>query len=331
MLLAGDVGGTKTLLGIFERDGVRPSPRTTRSYATAAFPSLPALLDAFLGDVGSPAPIEAAAFGVAGPIVGGRATMTNVPWTIDAEDIGPRLGGVPVRLLNDLEATAHAVELLTPDEMASLQEGSPAPDGSAAVIAAGTGLGQAILWRRHGRLIPFPSEAGHADFAARTDRELELVRMLREEHGRVEVEQVVSGRGLLNIHRFTHRGGQCDIVDDLTDPDAASFVSRAGMGGRCQGCAEALRLFVSAYGAETGNLALRSLARAGVYVGGGIAPKILPALRTGVFMEAFLAKAPMRDLLSTIPVRVILNPEAGLLGAAAAAGMAATSASPREP
>jgi glucokinase len=326
MLLAGDVGGTKTLLGLFEAGDPRPVPQLTRSYPTAEFASLEEVLDAFLGEAGVAAPITAAAFGVAGPVVDDHAALTNVAWSITAGHIRARLR-VPVALLNDLAAIAHAVGLLTPDEVAVLQEGDPGAVGAAAVIAAGTGLGQAFLWRRDGRLVPSPSEGGHADFAARTDREIELVRMLREDLGRVEVEQVVSGRGLLNIHRFTHRGGQCEVVADLTDPDAASFVSRAGMGGRCQGCAEALRMFVSAYGAEAGNAALRGLALSGVYVAGGIAPKILPALRTGVFMDAFLAKAPMRDLLSKIPVKVILNPEAGLLGAAACA----TSSSPREP
>ena len=145
---------------------------------------------------------------------------------------------------------------------------------------------------------------------------LELVRMLRERLGRVEVEQVLSGQGLLNLHRLTHRGGECAVVGDLDSPDAPAAVSRAGLGGRCQGCAEALRMFVSAYGAEAGNLALRGMALAGIYVGGGIAPKILPAIESGAFMEAFLDKAPMTDMLARVPVKVIMNSEAGLIGAA---------------
>jgi glucokinase len=163
------------------------------------------------------------------------------------------------------------------------------------------------------------TEAGHADFAARTDRELEFVRMLREWYGRAEIEQVLSGRGLLNLHRFTHLGGQCLVMGDLGSEDAPAQVSQAAMGGRCQGCADALRMFVSAYGAETGNLALRSMATAGVYVGGGIARKILPAIRAGSFMDAFLAKSPMTALLKNIPVQLILNTDAGLIGAAVCA------------
>jgi glucokinase len=160
------------------------------------------------------------------------------------------------------------------------------------------------------------SEGGHADFAARTDREIELTKLLREMYGRAEVEQVLSGPGLINLHRFTHRGGECSVVADLDAPDAPARVSQAGLSGRCQFCADALSMFVNAYGAETGNLALRGVATAGVFIGGGIAPKILPAIRRGGFMDAFGQKAPMAELLAKMPVKVILNPEAGLLGAA---------------
>jgi glucokinase len=208
------------------------------------------------------------------------------------------------------------VNVLTAEEVDVLQDGTPRADGNAAVIAAGTGLGEAILHRVDGRLYPAASEGGHADFAARTDREIELVKMLRERFGRTEVEQVLSGPGLVNLHRFTHRGGQCEMLEGVDETEAPARISQAGLGGRCQQCADALRMFVSAYGAEAGNLALRTMAMSGVYVGGGIAPKILPALKTGVFMDAFVAKEPMRELLERVPVKVILNPEAGLIGAA---------------
>jgi glucokinase len=206
--------------------------------------------------------------------------------------------------------------VLEDDEVTPLQEGIRNPRGNAAVIAAGTGLGEALLHRVNGRLIPIASEGGHADFAARTDREMELVRMLRELYGRASVEHVVSGPGLLNLHRFTHRGGQCDIVQDVPDEDAPAMISAAAMTGRCQGCVEALRMFVVAYGAEAGNLALRGVAVAGVYIGGGIAPKILPVIRSGQFIDAFREKGVMADLVARVPVKVILNRDAGLLGAA---------------
>ena len=319
MLLAGDVGGTKTLLGIFERGNPRPVERAVHSYPTASFAHFYDILDAFSRDVKDPLTVEAVALGVAGPVVNNRATLTNVGLEIAADDIGARFGTRRRRLLNDLEAMASSIHVLVPDELMSLQDGVVHQNGMRAVIAAGTGLGQAYLHRVDGGWQPVPTEAGHADFAARTDRELELVRMLRDRYGRAEVEQVISGQGLLNLHRFTHRGGECPIVKDLDAPDAPALVSQAALGGRCQSCAEALRMFVSAYGAEAGNLALRTMATAGVYIGGGIARKILPAMTTGSFMDAFRAKEPLSALVAEIPVQVILHVGAGLLGAAVVA------------
>jgi glucokinase len=314
MLLAGDVGGTKTMLGLFESAAGRPQPVAAFTYATSAFQSFTAILDAFARDVQRPLTVDAAALGVAGPVVGTSARLTNISWDISAHELTSRLAVTRVALLNDLEAMATSVESLGDDELVVLQGGVPRGDGNAAVIAAGTGLGQAYLHRVNGRLMPVPSEGGHADFAARTDREIEFVRMLREQYGRAEIEQVLSGPGLLNLHRFTHRGGECEMLEGAEDK--AARVSQAALSGRCQGCVEALRMFVSAYGAEAGNLALRGVATAGLYVGGGIAPKILPMIRGNLFMDAFLAKAPMNELISRIPVKVILNPDAGLLGAA---------------
>jgi glucokinase len=319
MLLAGDIGGTKTLLGLFERGNPRPVVRLFRNYPTASYSRFVDILSAFADDVREPFTVEASALGVAGPVVSDRATLTNVGLQISAEDVANRFGAQRVRLLNDLEAMASSVTVLSDDELAVLQEGSAQLQGNAAVIAAGTGLGEALLHRVQGHLTAVATEGGHADFAARTDRELELVRMLRDLYGRAEVEHVLSGPGLLNVHRFTHRGGECPVVESLDVPDAPALVTQSAMGGRCQGCAEALRMFVSAYGAEAGNLALRGMATAGVFVGGGIARKILPALKDGSFMKAFVAKAPMDTLLSKVPVHVILNDEAGLLGAAVCA------------
>jgi glucokinase len=316
MILAGDVGGTKTLLGLFDVADPRPAQRIACSYVTTEFPSFAAILDAFERDIGQPVAIDAVAAGVAGPVVDNVARLTNIPWDISTAEITMRLGTPRVQLLNDLAAMANGVDVLTPDEFVLLQAGIARTDGNAAVIAAGTGLGAAYLHRVNGRLLPVPTESGHADFAARTDRELELVRMLRELYGRAEVEHVLSGPGLLNLHRFTHHGGECDMLEGVELRDAPARVSMAGLSGRCQGCVEALRMFVAAYGAESGNMALRGLATSGLYVGGGIAPKILPALTDGRFMEAFLTKDPMRELLTRVPVKVILNPDTGLLGAA---------------
>jgi glucokinase len=319
MLLAGDVGGTKTLLGLFERARPRPILRVLRSYPTHAYASFVDILHAFARDVPHNGSIDAVALGVAGPVGANRARLTNVGMDVVGDEIASTLGTPRVRILNDLEALGVGVPILSSDELLVLQEGTPRPDGNAAVIAAGTGLGAAFLHRIDGRWVPLPTEAGHADFAARSDRELELVRMLTERYGRVEVEHVLSGPGIENLHRFTHRGGECAVVDNIDAPGAAAQVSQGALTGRCQGCVDALRMFVSAYGAEAGNLALRGVTTAGLYVGGGIVRKILPLIQQGEFMRAFLAKGPMKELLSTIPVRIILNEQAGLVGAAAAA------------
>ena len=316
MLLAGDVGGTKTLLGLFERNAHRPRPVEVRSYATSAYTSFTEMLEAFAAETRHPVAIEAAVAGVAGPVIAGIARLTNIEWDVSAAEMATRFGTPRVRLLNDLEAMAIGATVLAADEVVGLQHGVPRADGNAAVIAAGTGLGEAFLHRVQGRLRPVPSEGGHADFAARTNRELDLVRMLRQWYGRAEVEHVLSGPGLLNLHRFTHDGTECHAVDGLDESEVPAAISRAALDGRCAGCVEALSMFVGAYGAEAGNHALRGLATSGLYVGGGIAPKILPALQDGRFMDAFRDKGSMAELAARIPVSVIMNPEAGLLGAA---------------
>ena len=315
MLLAGDVGGTKTTLGLFEPGHPRPRALTSETYATREFTGFTDILDTFAQQVGHPLAVSAAAVGVAGPVVSQRAKLTNVPWDVSAEQIGSHLTTKKVALLNDLEAMAMSVEVLTRDELAVLQEGVERRDGNAVVIAAGTGLGEAYLHRVDGRLRPVASEGGHADFAARTDREIELVRMLRQGRGRVEIEQVVSGPGIVNLFHFTHRGGQCAVIERLEDA-SPERITQGALSGRCQFCGEALRMFVAAYGAEAGNLGLRGMASAGVYIGGGIAPKILRTFQDGTFIDAFRDKAPMTDLVARMPVRVIVVAHSGLLGAA---------------
>ena len=320
MILAADVGGSKTFVGIFERARPRPHLLEVRALRTLDFAGLPALLHAAVGDVR--ARVHVVALGVAGPILDGVATMTNVPWRVSRVEIAEQCGVADVRLLNDLEAMAHAVTVLHGDELHTLQAGRPSTTGNAALIAAGTGLGEAILHRVDGRMRPVPSEAGHADFAARTDADLALVVALRARFGRADIEHVVSGLGIVNIARHTHGGAVCPVVGDLETPGAAARVSAAGVAGPlpgCPHCVAAVDLFVGAYGAEAGNLALRSVASAGVYIGGGIAPKMLPSLQSGAFMQAFTDKPPMTALLANVPVHVILNDQAGLVGAAVAA------------
>jgi glucokinase len=325
MLLAADVGGTKSLVGLFRRGANRPEQKVIREYATLDFDSLDEILTTFLDETGTSS-VDGVCVGVAGPVSGLVARLTNVPWLADASPMAERFPGRPVLLLNDLEAMAYSVTVLEPEELCVLQEGVPVPSGNAALIAAGTGLGEALLHNVGGRFVPSASEGGHADFSARTPRELALVTELTRTHGRVDVERVVSGPGVVNLFRFTHGSSTletaCPVIGgDFDLAELPAIVTRTALARQCEQCAEALEMFVEAYGAEAGNLALRSVATAGVYIGGGIAPKILPALEGGLFMDAFRDKDPMTDLLRTLPVTVILNPAAGLVGAAVRAGL----------
>lgn len=323
MLLAADMGGTKTLVGLFRHGGARPEAAVVREYATLDFDSLDEIISTFLDETGA-GDIEAVCLGVAGLVSGLTARLTNVPWLADATPLARRFRGRPVELLNDLEAMAYAIPLLHPDELAVLQDGAAARPGNAALIAAGTGLGEALLHDVDGRFVPIASESGHADFAARTPREIALVHALTPVHGRVSIERVLSGRGLVSLFCFTHgtddiRRACRAIGPDVDRLDVPAALTRTALDGQCEQCGEALDMFVEAYGAEAGNLALRSMATAGVYLGGGIAPRILPALSSGRFMAAFLDKAPMVHWLRLVPVYVILNPGAALVGAAARA------------
>jgi glucokinase len=316
MLLAGDIGGTKTLLGLFDVALPRPGAIAVESFTTLEHDDLASIVRAFISDrVQAGARIEAACFGVAGPVIDNAAQLTNVPWRIEGRRIAESFAVDQVDLLNDLEAMAYGVTVLNTSEVHVLQDGEPARSGNIGLIAAGTGLGIAMLHQVDGRYVPVASEGGHADFAARTDREISLLRWLTGRYGRAEVEAVVSGRGLLNIYQVTHVT-PCASVPDLANPDAAAQITAAGLDGGCPGCVEALEVFVEAYGAEAGNLAVRTVSTGGMFVGGGIAAKILPALTRGRFVRAFRSKAPLDALLGSMPVKVILNPQTGLLGAA---------------
>jgi glucokinase len=316
MLLAGDIGGTKTLLGLFDAEPVRPRPIVVRSFGTLDHRDLPSMISTFLEDQEAPqGAVERACFGVAGPVLGDSATLTNVPWRVEARGVTAAFGISRVHLLNDLEAMAWSIPVLREAEVHVLQEGVAIRGGNIALIAAGTGMGQALLHWVEDRFVPSASEAGHADFAARTEREITLVRDLTARYGRADVEHVVSGRGFLNLHPVAHRD-VCRAGIELDAPDAPSLISAAALEGRCPGCVETLDMFVDAYGAEAGNLALRAVSTGGLFVGGGIAPKILPAMTNGTFMRALLAKPPLDTMVARMPVKIILNAQAGLLGAA---------------
>jgi glucokinase len=321
-VLAGDVGGTKTLLGLFEVAGARPRLVAEARYDTSAATSLDAIALAFLHGSGA-STITAAAFGVAGPVEDGRAQLTNHPWSFDATHIGSRLAA-PVRLLNDLEALAYGLDTLEPTDVAAVQEGRPRASGLAAVLGVGTGLGAAYLARHGTGGVACPTESGHADFAPRTSREDQLVAMLRRDYGRATVEHVVSGRGLVNLHRFTHAGQPCAAVASLGEDQWPAAIVNAGQDQRCPGCVDATAMFVSAYGSEAGNVALRSLPFGGLYLGGGVSLALRELLATAAFQEAFVDKPPMRHILAAVPVRLILAPNAALRGAARVAAQLVT-------
>ena len=333
MFLAGDIGGTKTLLGLFAPAAERPTPIEVGEFVTLDYDGLEAIVREFLRAQNvSPRQIQGTCFGVAGAVTDGIARMTNVPWLVDIQAVADTTGLAHCLLLNDLEALGYGVPVLEPDEVAVLQQGVSSAGGNAAVIAAGTGLGEAMLHNVGGRFVPAASEGGHADFAARTEREHRLALALARIFDHVSVEHVLSGPGLVNVYQFTHDSfgsgpsltprsvvpaKLCSGVGTVREAaDLPAKISQAALEHRCPQCVEALDIFIEVYGAEAGNLALRYVATGGVYVGGGIAPKILPALESGAFLAAFRAKGLMQDLVATVPVSVILNPDSGLIGAA---------------
>lgn len=320
MLLAGDVGGTKTLLGLFARAPHRPNPIAVATFPTTEYDGLVPMIRDFLRQQPGGEPlIEAACFGVAGPVLQDTAKLTNVSWIVDGRAVAVEFGLSHAWLLNDLVSIAHSVAVLHPEELQVLQPGDPNPHGNAALIAAGTGLGESFLFNDGRHLVPAASEGGHADFAARTPRETELAHWLIARYGRAEVEMVVSGLGLHNVYRFVHQDAPCVPVDGPEPQDLPVVASTNARARTCPRCVEVMDLFADAYAAEAGNLALRTVATRGVFIGGGIAPKNLDLLTRPRFLEVFRDKAPMSKLIDTIPLRVILNPQAGLLGAATVA------------
>jgi len=319
IVLAGDIGGTKTNLALFSIDGERLRVESSRTFMSKSYAGLIAVLREFLAG-GHPA-IDSASFGIAGPIVDNKVKTPNLTWMVDRAELSRALKLDSVHLLNDLEAAAYGIFTLEQGELFTLNEGVMRSSGNKALIAAGTGLGQAILYDDGRRFQPLASEGGHADFAARNELEIELLRYLLSRYNHVSYERVVSGSGLLNIYRFLKeaRGFQEPgwLAERLAAAaDRSAEISQAALAHEAEICVEALDLFVSVYGAEAGNLALRAKALRGLYVGGGIAPKILPKLKDGTFMRAFGDKGRYADLLSAVPVQVILIDQTALRGAA---------------
>jgi glucokinase len=319
VILAGDIGGTKTHLGLFRFENGAPMLLREHRYATADFKSLEDACGDFLS--AGKEPIEAACFGVPGPIIDREATATNVHWKMQEGSLGRALGGTRVRLINDLGAAAYGVIHLADSEVCVLQRGAFARhQGDIAIIAAGTGLGEAALVFENGRYFAVASEGGHANFAPRDDEQIELYRYLRARFGHVSAERVLSGPGLFNIYSFLREHRRTPepawLSERFAKEDASAVVSEAALEHRDPECEHALEMFADIYGGEAGNLALKVLAIGGVYLSGGIAPKILPALTDGRFMRAFVDKGRLDEMLSKIEVRVALNQGVGLIGAA---------------
>lgn len=321
MLLAGDIGGTKTVLAVYSEETGARQAAVERVYPSANYASLEKIIADFLAS--TDLPIDRACFGVAGPVVNEQSRITNLPWVMSRKRLQEALGVGSVALLNDLQATAYAVPRLQPDEVHTLHKGDPLPGGNIAVIAPGTGLGEAYLTWDGGRYHAYPSEGGHGDFAPTSAIEIELLRYLMERLDHVSYERLASGSGLPNIYRFLCDAGYAPepgwLAEQLRQaPDPSPVIVNAGMAADppCELCAMTVDLFVSILGAETGNLALKLIARGGVYLGGGIPPRILPALEQQRFMRSFLHKGRMADLLLAMPVHVILNPRSALLGVA---------------
>lgn len=319
-VLAGDIGATRSRLAVVRigMDGAEIARR--EEYRSADFPDLGEVVDRYLQGI-DPRP-ERAGFGVAAPVRGGIARFANLDWEVERDELSRRIGVDDVHLVNDFEALCHGLPLLGPDGLDDVLEGRPDPDGTMAVLGAGTGLGHAFVTREGGARRVHSSEAGHADFAPRDEDQDALLRWLRERHGRASYERVLSGPGLVDVYRFlveTERAPEDPATRArLEAEEAAAVVSELGTAGTDPACRGALEIFVDVYGAQAGNFALAVQATGGVYLGGGIAPAILPALRGERFRRAFREKGKLARMVAEIPVRVISDPDAGLLGAAEA-------------
>ena len=319
MIVAGDIGGTNARLAAFEVQAGRLLLVKEIVYPSRSAPDLETIVRRFVQEARPSA--TAAALGVAGPVKDGRTETPNLPWVVDARRLADILSVPKVTLLNDLKANAYGLRHLGPADFAILQAGAHDAVGNQAILSAGTGLGCAGLYWDGQRHRPFATEGGHADFAPRSRLESDLMEHIAREKGRVSSERILSGSGLVRIYRFLReRSGVAEppaLTERLAAGDQAAVISRSALDGVDPVCGQALELFVSAYGAEAGNVALRMLATGGVFLGGGIAPKILPGFkRDGLFMTAFLSKGRMRALLEAIPVLVVLNDRAALWGAA---------------
>ncbi|OGL46706.1 MAG: glucokinase [Candidatus Schekmanbacteria bacterium RBG_13_48_7] len=321
MILAGDVGGTNTRLALFNADYRDKNPVVLEKFHSQTYKSLDDIVQIFINKHKST--VEYACFGVAGPVISGHCKTPNLAWDVDASGLAALLKINSVELINDLEANAYGIDVLGSDDFSVIHKRIPEKNGNAALISAGTGLGEAGLYKENQYYNPIPSEGGHTDFAPRNKIEIDLLLYLFQKYEHVSYERIVSGPGLYNIYMFlrdTGRGGEPQwLAEQLQKNDPAAVISKSALERKNKMCEQALDIFVSIYGAEAGNVALKFKATGGIYLGGGIAPKIIQKLKEPVFYESFVNKGRMKPLLESIPVKVILNDTTALLGAAALA------------
>jgi glucokinase len=319
MILSGEIGATRTRLAAFETEGNRLQCVVEKTYVSQDHAGLAEILAQFIKTEGIP--VHSACFGVAGPVRAGRSKISNLPWTIDSREFAKQLRLNSVGLLNDLEAYAYGIDALESKDFITLSEGSEDAEGNRAVISAKTGLGVAGLYWDGFRHHPFACEGGHADFAPRNELQVELLAYLLKKYGRISCERVLSGPGIRNIYEFLRDSGKAEEPAWLRDEisaahDPSPVISRVALDGKATICDQTLSIFVSVFGAETGNCALRYMSTGGIFIGGIIAAKIVPKMKDPVFMEAFLDKGRMEALLKDMPVKIILNDDCGLIGAA---------------
>jgi glucokinase len=319
MILAGDIGGTNTRLAWFELQEKSLIPIVEETFSSRDHANLNQIVKKFQENY--PMPVTQACFGVAGPVKQRRCEATNLPWIVDAQILASELGLAAIGLINDLEANAHGIAMLKPTDFITLNLGEVDPHGNAALISAGTGLGEAGLFWNGLHHQPIASEGGHADFSPRNELEMDLLRYLLIQFERVSWERVLSGPGLYHLYQFFRDTGRAAepawLTEELRHQDPPSAITQAALARRSTLCELALDLFISLYGAEAGNLALKMKATGGLFIGGGIAPRLIEPLKnSSTFMDAFTAKGRLRSLLEIIPVQVILNDKTALLGAA---------------
>ena len=319
MILAGDIGATRVQLAAFQTEGTQLHRVVEKTYKSHEHSGLAELIKTFVGTEGIL--VHSACFGVAGPVRAGKSKISNLEWTIDAREVASQLKLPSVGLINDLEAYAYGVDALESKDFVTLSEGAEDAEGNRAVISARTGLGVAGLYWDGFRHHPFPCEGGHADFAPKNDIEMELAQYLRKKFQHVSCERILSGPGIKNIYDFLRDAGKAEEPEWLQKqmaeaPDQPALISQLALEKQSAICDQTLNIFVGVYGSETGNRALNFMANGGVFIGGSIAAKIVPRMKDPIFMNSFLNKGRMRSLLADMPVKIVMNDDSGIIGAA---------------